>query len=306
MLKKIFLKIYSFFIYLFNGLRDGEKIIMGDKSVSHLDGTSVEQQQEQDSVWADLLKGELTQRVKDLRYETMHAERKSKEYQYIGGGIAQHKGFFDYKGNVENECGYKIIIVQENKNITGSDSDNKEYIVKFKHDFIPRFKKELYLNKIVLKGDDNGKLFLDLYFSKYRIKYDNKHKFFLSELKRVYGGDTRSELVQISEISFTSLNAYGIDNGITKTYKIRELIKVSEFDGSYVINFSVDELSSDDFIESAYDEVSAKKFANKEKRVGFIENLGDIISVEEEKKRKEEENEEVERLLKFIKNESEN
>ena len=37
MLKKIGLKIYSFFIYLFNGLRDGEKIIMGDKSLTQID-----------------------------------------------------------------------------------------------------------------------------------------------------------------------------------------------------------------------------------------------------------------------------
>lgn len=306
MLKKIGLKIYSFFIYLFNGLRDGEKIIMGDKSLSQIDGTSVEQQQEHDSVWADLLKGELTQRVKDLRYETMHAERGSKKFQYIGGGVAQERGFFDYKGNVENNDNHKITIVQENKNITGSNSDKKEYIVNFEHAFIPRFKKEEYLNKVVVKSDDKSNLYLDLYFSKYHVKYDNKHKFFLSELKKCYEGDLRSELLQIDKLKFTSLNAYGLDNGITKVYGINEVIGIYEFDGSYILRFRVSENKSEDFIDSVYDEVSAKKFDNKEKRGCFIENIGVIMSIEEDKNKKEEYANDAEELLKLLKNESEN
>ena len=287
--KKIWIKIYSFFIYLSNGLREGEKMIMGDVNNALDNGIGDEQQTEHNSVWQDLVNHELTQRVIDLRYETEHVNRRSKEdYEHVGGGVAVKKNkIFEYQGNIENSRGDKVVIVQDNnKDVKGvltgdiNGADINEYRLKIKYDFIPRLRLDSYVTKIVVKEMDSGKLLMDLYISKYRQRYENKHKFFLSEINRILNGDRRSDLLDISEIEFTTNNAFGISDGITKTYDKINFLDILEFDGSYVLRFGVHEKGSVDYIDSVYNEESERKFNEKEKRETFREDLGDIIGID--------------------------
>ena len=287
--KKFWLKIYSFFIYLSNGLREGEKMIMGDVNNALNEGISDEQQTEHNSVWQDLVNHELTQRVIDLRYETEHVNRRSKEdYEHIGGGVAVKKNkMFEFKGNIENSRGDKIIIVQDNNEdikgvLTGDVNgvDIKEYRLKLTYDFLPRLRLDAYVTKIVVKGYDENKLLIDLYVSKYRQRYENKHKFFLSAINRILNGDRRSDILDISEIKFTTNNAFGVSDGITKTYDNINFLDILEFDGSYILRFGAHEKDSIDYIDSVYNEESERKFNEKERRETFREDLGDIVGID--------------------------
>lgn len=303
--KKLLIKIYSFFIYLSNGIREGEKLIMGDKNNVLDNGVGDEQQQEHNSVWQDLVNHELTQRVIDLRYETEHSVRKSREYEYIGGGcVSKSNSIFEYKGSVDNSEGLKIVIVQDNnediKGIIGATGENgyiREYRLKVSYDFIPRLRLDSYVKKIVVKEDvDNGRI-VDLYVSKYQEKYNNKHKFFLSEINKILNGDRRSDLLDIKEISFTTNNAYGISDGITLVYNEVVFNNITEYDGSYVLKFNVKEKSVTDYIDSVYNEESERKFNVKEKRETFRDDMGDVLSITMKKDENDKYYEKVEELL---------
>lgn len=303
MLKKIIIKIYSFFIYLFNGFREADKVIMGDKNTVLDNGTKDEQQQQHDSVWQDLVNHELTQRVKDLRYETEHVARESKKYEYIGGGTAQGKTLFDYNGRAENSENGRIIIVQENKEdiggvLTGS-KPIKEYRLKLLYDITPRMRIESYTSRIIVKEVDGGEKIMDIYVSKYHEKYNNKHKFFLSEIKKIVDGFRRSDILDIKKFVFTSNNAFGVDDGVTLTFENISFIDIVEFDGSYILKFRVKLVDEYDYIETVYDKESERKFKNKVARETFRNDIGDVLSVE---MKKEADNEYFEKAKEIINN----
>jgi hypothetical protein len=273
MFKKFLLKIYSFWVYLFNGLHQADRLAFGTKEESLGSGTSHEKHDEKDCVWQDLLKGELTQRVIDLRYETAHADRESKRYSYVGGGLAQKKNkLFKYKGTYLDVEGYDVYIVQDNKL-----GDNGSYVLKFKYDFLCRFNLERYCKKIILHKNENDTI-LDIYVSQYRERYNNQHKFFISELNKIINGDRRSDLLDFNSVEFISFNAFGCDDGVTYSIGKKYFLGIYEFDGSYVLRFkcSIDDI--DDFIDSVYNEESERKFKNKERREGVkIDSFDDEL-----------------------------
>ena len=290
MLKRFFLKIYSFFVYLSNGLKSAEKIAFGNNSDALDDGMTCEQQQEHDSVWQDLLKGELTQRVIDLRYETAHADRESKKYQYIGGGNAKKRNIFEYNGNIENSNNLDIFLVQENHEdiatLTNSEKTIRTYRLKITYDFISRFRLDAYTKKVVIKKDNN-RYVVDFYVSKYLEKYNNEHKFFMAEINRIVSGDKRSDILLIDKLSFCTFNSFGIPDGVSLSFNNFEFLSIIEYDGNFILRFKSDLENTSDYIDSVYNEKSEKKFLNKEKREMFKENF----SVIDEKIKTSEENE---------------
>ena len=85
-MRKIFIKIAIFLRYLMRGLHSADAEAFEGKTQESEDGTTAEQQQETNNVYQNLLKGEVTQAVKELRYEMYQAERNSYNYKYSCGG----------------------------------------------------------------------------------------------------------------------------------------------------------------------------------------------------------------------------
>lgn len=290
MFKKIWINIVTFFHLFFRGLHQADKVAFGSKEESLNKDSSFEQQQEQDCVWNDLLKGEVTQRVKDLRYSTSHAVRESAKYQYVGNGIVQKKNIFSYKGNVLNNENYQIEIVQDNSCITkGVWDDNpiKEYLINFRGDYKFKYNVDSYVKKIVVRKDsDNDELYMDIYFSIYPERYNNEHKFLISEIKKIFNGETRSDILNIKNVKFTTNKAFGDDDGVEYEYKVREFIGKDTYDGNYVFTYKVKLIKRYDLIQLVYDEKSAekyeKKMAREENKKGI--DFTDGLRVEEEKK----------------------
>ena len=75
-MKRLWAKIKIFFFYLFAGMKNANDVAFtGQKDVEAGDGSGIEQQKEVNSVYKDLLRGELTQEVIELRHEMYFAER---------------------------------------------------------------------------------------------------------------------------------------------------------------------------------------------------------------------------------------
>lgn len=293
MFSKIWFNIRTFFHLFFRGLNQADKVAFGSKEESLNKDLSIEQQQEVDCVWNDLIKGEVTQRVKDLRYETAHAVRESKHYEYIGNGIAKKRTMYEYNGTAENSERYDIVLVQDNSKIikgVGDAFNNPiiEYEIKVNAPFKLKHRVDSYLKKVILRKDNEEKYYLDLYFSKYLEKYNNVHKFFLSELTRIYEGkDMRSDILLINSVEFITKNAYGDNDDVVYKIGLTEFRDIKEFDGNYVLTFHAKIKEKDDLIRLVYDEKSAEKFNNKTARDEKKPSVkyGDIQQEDEIKKK---------------------
>ena len=265
MIKKIYNKIRSFFFYIFWGLKSADKIAFGAKEDPSNDGTVFEQQNEQNSVYKDLLKGEVTQEVKELRHEMYFSERKSHKYKYIGNGIVSKKNeIFDYPGKIDKTDGFPLQILQPNIEDTGTLSENlsevdyriknkKEFTIDIERDFIPRFRLEEFTNKLVVKRINENAVMLDFYTPIYKSQFNTIHKLFLKELEKIYMGDVRSDVIDFKQVEFISFRAFGTDDLKKYTYNNIEFDNILIFDGHYVIKFTADIVNDgEDLINEFY------------------------------------------------------
>ena len=265
MIKKIYNKIRSFFFYIFWGLKSADKIAFGTKEDSSNAGTVLEQQNEQNSVYKDLLKGEVTQEVKELRHEMYFSERKSHKYKYIGNGVVTKKNeIFDYPGKIDKTDGFPLQILQPNIEDTGTLSENlseadyrikdkKEFTIDIERDFIPRFRLEEFTNKLVVKRINENAVMLDFYTPIYKSQFNTIHKLFLKDLEKIYMGDVRSDVIDFKQVEFISFRAFGPDDLKKYTYNNIEFDNILIFDGHYVIKFTADIVNDgEDLINEFY------------------------------------------------------
>ena len=284
-MRKLWLKIKVFFTYLFIGMRSADDEITVGGKVGAEGGTTITQRKEDKSLYAALLRGEITQEVIEARHEMYYAERRSHDYIYNGGGrAAKLNKVFDYDGNVENSDGHHIQIVQDNKldmasyedygidvglkdkdrekvygTIKNEDISKKEYTIKIIRTFIPKFKLEEYAKKIVVKICDDKRI-IDLYFSKYPIEFDRRSRMFVNAITEIYMGDTRSELLDIDGISFVTKNAYGSDDLVRYSYNNFEFRDIIDYDGCFVLRFLCDVVEDgEDLVQQFYDEATERK-----------------------------------------------
>lgn len=235
----------------------------------------MEQHDEQDSVYKDLLKGEVTQEVRELRHEMYYSERASHKYKYIGNGVVTKKNtLFDYSGKIDRSDGFDVQILQPNTEDTGSLSDNmaerdyrlknkKEFTIVIDRNFLPKFKLEQYTTKLVVKRINETAVMLDFYTPVYEQQFNRVHKPFLNELDRIYQGDVKSDVIDFKSVEFISFGAYGTDDLKFYKYNNVEFDNILKFDGDYVLKFTADIVSDgDDLIDEFYCKEEQEKSDN--------------------------------------------
>jgi hypothetical protein len=295
-MRKLWLKIKLALNYLFTGLRGADKVISGEEGFNTTEGSAIVQQNEQNSVYKDLLKGEITQEVRELRHEMYYSERASKKYQYIGGGLSEKRNeLYVYNGNADRSDGFPIQIVQQNSEDTGTLSENlsekdfriketRNFTIQIERDYIPRFKIEEYTSQLIVKRINETKVLLDFYVSKYPKKFDRRQTLFLREVNRVYMGDKHSDIVTFDKVHFITSNAFGAPDLKGFCYNNIQFDNIVEFDGSYVLKFLADiEADGDDLVNEFYDAIANKKFEEHAPRKEYIPVL-DIGLFESKKK----------------------
>ncbi len=190
---------------------------------------------------------------------------------------------FDYDGNAETSDGNKILIVQDNYQDMASLDDygidmnvveeygtdaydtikheniaKKEYIIKFEYDFIPKFRLDEFTKRVIVK-DYGEKRIIDVYVSKYPGQFDRRTRMFVNAVEEIYQGDRRSDIVQISKLSFMTKNAYGAEDMMSYSFKNFIFTDIIDFDGNFVLRFICEPDGVQDMIEEFYDEITAKK-----------------------------------------------
>ena len=102
---------------LFYGMKVADEKTMGVTKDGKAVDDAIEEHVSEDSVYADLLKGELTQEVLELRDSNYRGYKGSFNYKYIGNGNVQKKNenMASPKLNVYNPENWNIALIQDNK-----------------------------------------------------------------------------------------------------------------------------------------------------------------------------------------------
>ena len=147
-----------------------------------------------DNVATDLLRGEVTQAVEDLRYSTYKVDRESTNYKYIGNGLAIK---LERKIDEKNiKMGIRIheitkdILTTLNDVETNYDSGNN-YTVNFHYRDFPIYQlnKMAYYLKVIKTTNRNECM---LYFNRYVDEFNLSKRKFISHLEKIYYDKVKS------------------------------------------------------------------------------------------------------------------
>ena len=281
-IKNLFLNIWYGLPF---GLKGADTEIMGSKSVD-ANGISINQEVSDERVAKHLLKGEVTQEVEELRYRTYLVENESKNYTYLGNGVAvkESNGIDNkvaktkFKFSQDNE--YICETVSQTLNQVGNYGTEK-YRFEIDYNSFVRFKIEKFITKIEVDiNEEVGKIETTLHFHSEPNPYDASSMPFINELKKLF--DVKSEYQiskneiasSIKNISFTTFKAYNEDDFVNYSFINGARFKSFKQEGyEYLLTFEWDEylrLPLD--LESKYYSKSmAEKYARKEKKNANVE-----------------------------------
>lgn len=288
-------KLKKYLLNLWYGLPFGLKAagdeIMGGNGTSGND-TNISQEVNDQRVGRHLLKGEVTQEVEELRYRTYRVENESKNYSYLGNGIAikedrlkqTSKTKFKFTQDNENIC---ETVLQSLKQV--GNYGTEKYRFEIDYNSFVRFKVEKFATKIDVDiNEETGKIETTLHFSTEPNPYDASSMPFINELKKLFDVKTeyqasKNEIASsIMNISFTTYKAYNEEDFVNYSFINGAKFKSFKQEGyDYLLTFEWNEylrLPLD--LESKYYSKSmAEKYEKKERKDV------DVSMVQSERKR---------------------
>lgn len=301
-LKKLYNKLNSYLIGLFYGLKNTNDTVFTQSGIDNAIGTEIQQQISENRVSKDLLKGEVTQQVEELRYRTYKVDREAKQFEYFSPTKAirydkQDSKFVKY----ENSDNLELITIQPNHPQTESVYDGTKdidflkaelsdeqgnikinvghfdvynsYNINIERDFMPRFRLESYTTRLVVKKlDDNDNVILDFYVSKYPQEKNMKSIYFIKEVEKLMNGYKQSDITLFNRISFVTSHAYGINDMIEFRFDHIYYKNVVEYDGHYVLKFKAHAyVNGKDLTDEYYSKSMDDKYNNNEKKEVVID-----------------------------------
>jgi len=276
-------KIKKYFLSLIYGLPHGLKAadteIMGSKEVDS-NGTTINQEVSDERVAKHLLKGEVTQEVEELRYRTYKVENESKNYKYLGNGVAVKEN----DGEKKRER-TKFKFTQDNENICESVSETlkqvgnygiERYRFEIDYNSFVRFKVEKFMTKIDVDiNDEIGKIETTLHFNTEPNPYDAASMPFINELKKLLDVKTEYEASRheisssIVNIAFTTFKAHNEDDFVNYCFINGAKFKSFRQEGyEYLLTFEWGEYMRLplDLEMKYYSKSMAEKYEKKERK----------------------------------------
>lgn len=286
-------------IGLMLSLSKTEKMFLSDKD-SDDSGIGKYQSHRQGMLSDSLIKGELTQEVKELRWRLYKVIQHSKNYKsditgyeedgtpIVNTTIATNKSKLNKYGCDESDNEFKLKVVVPNDNLTNDSVDITDKIndetndisrdnylsnlkkintLLLKRDHLPMFKIEDYTTKMLIREMPDHKVLLEFYVSKYRGE-DKKSTLFLSEIKKIIKGKKyRSPILDFNSIFFISDNCLGVIDNLEFEFEIIKFHRILEYDGDYVIKFVANKKI---YGKSVFDKYKLsdleEKYENKDKK----------------------------------------
>lgn len=295
-MKKLWKKIYHYLYLgwagLFYGMKGADEVITTSSAVSD---TSITIGQHSNRVSHALLRGELTQAVKELRHRTYKIDRESKNYEYFSPTLALRREKNDSKFvTYENADNLPIVVIQPNdiyregvnEGIAhiGESMNKKHNVIKVSRNdgFTPRYKLEDYTSRLVVRRVEETNCILDFYVSKYPDKMKFKSKGFIREVEDIRDKGVRSDIIDVIDVKFTTYKAFNAQDLFVFDFSLNKFIGVFEFDGSYILRFSgVANVDGDDLLKTKFfnkemEEKYQKKVAKEQAPLNLFDGNPDV------------------------------
>lgn len=291
MLKKIINKVKSFFYALPFGMKAGDEILATSNN-NTVDGVEINKNIQQSNVLKDLLNGELTQEVEELRYEMYKTDEEANNYKYIGSGQCvkveederkktdRRKKFVQENSLIYYGFEESVNMALSAKTVKQLDCPDKRLFKCVYDNECVKFRLESYFQKVEvnLKNGISTKLyFLDNKEFRKAVPLVNALKEAKKRIKALNCDDTkmmreyisRNEILSsLKEMSFTTFNASNnVPNGISYKFINPSFKKISASGDYVVLEFTWEKYEGGQLLSEKYYSASAdEKFRNKERR----------------------------------------
>lgn len=275
--------------------------ILATSNVDVEEGSAIHKQVEKKSVWQDLINGEMTQQVEELRYETFKAEEESNNWQYIGNGVAlkknsdekqkknKRKKFVQYNLHQEYGLMESLSMLENEKNALKDDwKTRKIFKATYKNPCV-RFKLENYVDKVKVELSDKSYktyfYFIDDALNRELRPLVNFIKKTNAEIKKIEESGNENKLKaykdknelysELDSFGFTTINATNdVPNGIDYNFSGSRLEKIEEVDGYVVLLYTWRKFDGNVLLSERFkSKTGEEKFKNKEKRDGYIPTI---------------------------------
>lgn len=293
--------VYKILYALPFGMKAADEEIMGGNSSSSDEGQSIHQQVSDERVAKDLLKGEITQPVKELRYRTYKVDDEAKNYEYLGGGTAikkEAKPVDSKRIHFSQEC--KLVasdVLEELKRVGTYGTETYTLQISYNNPLV-KFKLEQFANQIDVDINEESKeVITTLHFSNIPDGYEKKSAPFINELKRLLKIYKNIQLISdkhmvdevykhneiassMISLNFTTYKATN-DEPDLKVYSFvsPSFIKAEESNAEIRLTFAWETYDINDLKAKFFDEKMAKKYETKEAKSTPIDISGGQIRV---------------------------
>ena len=275
---KILNKIKNLFYALPFGLKAANEEILGGGDPTQ-EGHEITQQMQNKSVYQDLVNGEVTQEVEELRYSTYKVDREANNYEYVGAGVAVKK-------DKNEKSSGKIRFSQENKLFCAGVNEElkrvekeygiENYTLNVSYNGFVRFKLEKYVTQIdvFINGDD---IRTNLHFNEFPNVYDGNSMPFINELKKLYDlcqtdnheyGLSRNEIASsLLAINFTTFKATNDEPDLISHLFVSPTFDgIKKENGEYIITYKWSLYDRNDLMNKFFSKSMQDKYDKKEKR----------------------------------------
>lgn len=283
MLKKIIRKIKLFWSSLFIGMKHADETLTTSNKET-AEGMSIQQNIEHKNVYADLLRGEVTQEVEELRWEMYKADELANDYKYVGNGQAikiedseikkanRRLKFTQWNIDITYGLHESLKMAHEGRDNTKMDyTTRKLFMITYDNPCV-RFKLENYIDKISVNLKNGIKV--SLYFT--NNKHFKKIVPLINEIKRVknelelYKANNNSIiktfiekteiLSSMKELEFTTFNATNnVPNGILYKFKNPSIESITEKSDNIVMTFNWESYEGGELLSEKFACESAEK-----------------------------------------------
>lgn len=279
------------------GMKGGNEDIFGAPTNS-IGGQTINQNVADERVGKHLLKGEVTQSVKELRYRTYKVDDESKSFKYLGNGVAINEGKKERNLNhikFSQEC--KLVtssVLDDLKHVNDYGTEKYTLDIAYNNPNV-KFKLEQFATQIDVElknGIDGGDssqftnyVVTKLHFSSIPNGYEKKSAPFINELKnlkKMVDSAKSDEFIKAifvhSEIasSMFTLNfiTYKATNDepdlISYSFANPMLETIEEENAEFILTFKWDYCLAKDLKANFYDATMEKKYEeNTPKNVDF-------------------------------------
>ena len=277
-------------------MRFGDKAMLAPRDSS--DGTIVNEVGEDGGVLQDMLQGQVTRQVQEMRDKYYRVLKEADKYDastikmeydeetdqivFKADGRLKKKTLADFMKRIpvygENE--HKPRVIQDNKMFAKHTQIGSYEKPLGLHDYdttltinrdgiIPRIPIEKYVKKMVVRQDDGADMaYIDLYLPTEASQFGKTDAILIANIFRMYEEKNyRSDLTDFESMEWFSDKAWNSPDVCLFKYDGLKLVSIDIFDGSYVLTFTGHIVSDGEYLAKKYetDELTAKYEAHAPK-----------------------------------------